>query len=69
MNEQKRDIHDGIEQWHTRPEDGVSLHYFLGLSWTEYERWAAGGSLPSGCDWYDGQRAADALIDKILREP
>lgn len=66
-----RDIHDGIAEWHEAPDDDTYLHDFLGLTWEQYVQWATGGVLPLGCDWYDGDRdrAADARIDKILREP
>lgn len=39
-------IDDYIADWHDGTEP-VSLHVFLGMTWSEYQRWAAIGRLPS----------------------
>lgn len=36
------DINDLIDEWHDAPEDGRSLHKFLGMSFKDYGRWAMG---------------------------
>lgn len=28
-----------VEAWHNAPEDGTSLHDFMGISWEEYAEW------------------------------
>lgn len=28
-----------VDAWHNAPEDGISLHTFLGMSWEEYAEW------------------------------
>lgn len=40
------DIEDYIDKWHERPDDGMPLHTYLGLSWDEYATWAAIDVLP-----------------------
>lgn len=49
----KRDIHDAIDEWHKRPEDGVSLHAYLGMTWEEYKLWAESGILPDDSPFHD----------------
>lgn len=39
-------VDDYIADWHDGPEP-VSLHVFLGMTWTEYGHWAATGQLPT----------------------
>lgn len=54
----RRDIHEGIAEWHENGPDGVELHTFLGLTWEQYGLWVEGGPLPKGSPWYDGVRHA-----------
>lgn len=49
----KRDIHDAIAEWHDKPEDGVSLHAYLGMTWEQYARWVDYGELPEGSPYRD----------------
>lgn len=32
-------LDDLIDEWHEAPEDGVSLHEYLGMTWEEYAIW------------------------------
>lgn len=48
------DIYDAIELWHDLPEDGVSLHQFLGFTWDQYADWVERGDLPEGSRWAGG---------------
>jgi hypothetical protein len=32
-----------IAAWHDGPEDGISLHQYLGLTWDEYKTWVYQG--------------------------
>ena len=42
------DIDDAVERWHELPEDGKSLHEYLGMTWDEYCEWVQDGVVPAG---------------------
>lgn len=37
------EIEDYVKEWHTSPDDGISLQEFLGLDNFEYEKWLKEG--------------------------
>lgn len=37
-----------VERWHASPDDGVSLHEFLGMDFEQYAEWVESGQLPPG---------------------
>lgn len=39
---------DLVDDWHNSPDDGVSLHEFLGMTWDQYKRWVESVELPDG---------------------
>ncbi len=41
-------LDERVGQWHSMPENGVSLHQFLGMSWEEYGRWVVRDDLKIG---------------------
>ncbi len=41
-------IHEAIGQWHDDSTNKQELHEYLGMTWTEYARWAEKGELPEG---------------------
>lgn len=47
-NEHDEVMDDLIGEWHDSPEDGRTLHEFLGLTWEEYGKWLQTNELPSG---------------------
>lgn len=40
------ELDDRIDEWHAMPDDGRSLHEYLGWTWPEYKAWVETGELP-----------------------
>ncbi len=58
IDEVNKKLDDLIDEWHESPEDGTSLHEFLGMTWEEYAIWVK-----------DYQAVPERIIERMATWP